>query len=72
MQKVIDNLECFQGVHFEFINSFKNNGTKYLLILLTHMQKFPPLRSLWILLLPVDFAKLVLYSINTTYSTKVN
>ena len=32
MQKEIDNLQFAQGVHFEFINSLKNNGTKYLLI----------------------------------------
>ena len=32
MQKEIENLEFVQGVHFEFINSLKNNGTKYLLI----------------------------------------
>ena len=32
MQKEIDNLEFVDGVHFEFINSLKNNGTKYLLI----------------------------------------
>ena len=32
MQKEIDNLEFVQGVHFEFINSLKNNGTKWLLI----------------------------------------
>ena len=32
MQKEIDNIEVVQGVHFEFINSLKNNGTKYLLI----------------------------------------
>ena len=32
MQKEIDNLEFVQGVHFKFINSLKNNGTKYLLI----------------------------------------
>ena len=32
IQKEIDNLEFLQGVHFEFINSLKNNGTKYLLI----------------------------------------
>ena len=32
MQKEIDNLEFLQGVNFEFIDSFKNNGTKYLLI----------------------------------------
>ena len=31
MQKEIDDLEFVQGVHFDFINSFKNNGTKYLL-----------------------------------------
>ena len=32
MQKEIVNLEFVQGVPFEFINSLKNNGTKYLLI----------------------------------------
>ena len=32
MQKEVDNLEFVQSVHFEFINSLKNNGTKYLLI----------------------------------------
>ena len=30
MQKEVDILEFDQGVHFEFINSLKNNGTKYL------------------------------------------
>ena len=32
MQKEIDNLECVHGVHLEFINSLKNNGTNYLLL----------------------------------------
>ena len=32
MQKQIENLEFVQGVNFEFIDSLKNNGTKYLLI----------------------------------------
>ena len=32
MQKEIENLEFVQGVSFEFIDSLKNNGTKYLLI----------------------------------------
>ena len=32
MQEEIDNFEFVQGVHFEFINSLKNNGTNYLLI----------------------------------------
>ena len=33
MQKEIGNLEFVQEVNFEFIDSLKNNGTKYLLIL---------------------------------------
>ena len=32
MQKEIENLEFVQGVNFEFTDSLKNNGTKYLLI----------------------------------------
>ena len=32
MLKEIKNLEFVQGVNFEFIDSLKNNGTKYLLI----------------------------------------
>ena len=31
MQEEIDNLEFVQSVHFELINSLKNNGTKHLL-----------------------------------------
>ena len=32
MQTEIENLDIVQGVNFEFIDSSKNNGTKYLLI----------------------------------------
>ena len=32
MQKEVENLELVQGVDFEFRDSFKSNGTKYLLI----------------------------------------
>ena len=32
MQKEIENLEFVRGVSFEFIDSLKNNGTKYLLV----------------------------------------
>ena len=32
MQKEIGNLEFVQGLKFEFVDSLKNNGTKYLLI----------------------------------------
>ena len=31
MQKEIENLEFLRGVNFEFIDSIKDNGTKYLL-----------------------------------------
>ena len=31
MQKETENLQFVQGVNFEFIDSLKNNGTKYLL-----------------------------------------
>ena len=72
MQKETDNLEFFQGEHFEFINSLKNNGTKYLLISMTHVQNFAFLRSLWTMLTLAVVADLVLYTLNTTYSTKLN
>ena len=32
MQNEIENLEFVRGVNFEFIDSLKNNGTKYLVI----------------------------------------
>ena len=32
MQKKIETLEFLHGVNFEFIDSLKNNGTKYLII----------------------------------------
>ena len=39
---------------------------------MTHKQKFPTPRSLWTLLPPVDIVVSLLYTINTTYSTRVN
>ena len=40
MQREIENLEFVRGVNFEFIDSLKNNGTKYLLILAIHVKGF--------------------------------
>ena len=40
MQKEIKSLEFVQGVNFEFIDSQKNNGTKYLLFLTTLVKRF--------------------------------
>ena len=39
---------------------------------MTHVQKFAALRKLWTLLPLVDNAYLILYTLKTTYSTKVN
>ena len=72
MQKQIDGLEFVQGVQIELINSLKNNGTKFLLFLMTHVQKFVTLRSWWTLLPPADIADSVLYTLNITYFSRVN
>ena len=39
MQKEIENLQFVQGVNFEFFDSLKNNGTKYLLIFHSSCEK---------------------------------
>ena len=72
MQNEIDNLEFVQGVHFELINSLKKTVPSICSILMTHVQKFATPKSLWTLLLPADIADLVLYTLNTICSTKVN
>ena len=69
MQKEIDNLEFVQGVHSL---SLKKTVTSICSVLMTHVQKFATLRSLWTLPPLADIADLVLYTMNTTYSTQVN
>ena len=71
-QKGIDNLEFVQGVHFEIINSLETNVPSICYFLMTHVQKFAALRNLWTLLPLADIADLVLYTLNTTCSTKIN
>ena len=46
MQKEIENLEFVQAVNFEFIDSLKNNGTKYLLIFDDSCEKIWKFKSL--------------------------
>ena len=73
MQKEIDNLEFVQGVHFEFINSLKNNGTKlYLLIFDDSCAEICDSRELLDIATSIRHRGLVLYTLNTTYSTEVN
>ena len=45
MRKEIENLEFVCGVNFEFIDSFKNNATKYLVILTTPKRRFANQRA---------------------------
>ena len=56
MQKEIENLEFVRGVNFEFIDSLKNNGTKYWLVFDDPVKRFaiqrplmtlPPLGAMW-------------------------
>ena len=72
MQKEIHNLEFVQGVPFEFINSLKNNGTKYLLIFDDSCAEICNSKEFVGIATASRHRGLVLYTINTTYSTKVN
>ena len=72
MQREIDKLEFVQGIHFEFINSLKNNGSNSLLFFDDSCAAISTVSSLWTLLPPADFADLVLKTFNTNYSTKLN
>ena len=72
MQKEIDNLEFVQGVHFEFINSLKNNGTKYLLIFDDSCAEICNSKEFVYIATAGRHRGLVVYALNTTYSTKVN
>ena len=71
MQKVIDKLELIQGVNFVFINPLKKSIPYICSFLMTHVQKFTLLRSLWTLPSLADIAGLVVFLLNTNNSTKV-
>ena len=72
MRKKNDIFEFVQRVHFEFINPLKKTVPIICSFLMTHVQKFASLRTFWTLLPLADIADLVLYTLNTTNSTKVN
>ena len=72
MQKEIENLEFVQVVNFVFIDSLKNNGTKYLLIFDNFVKRFaiekpfltfPPLR---------DIGVSAKSTLNTTFFARAN
>ena len=70
MQKEIDCIEFVKGVNFELIDSLKNNETKYLLIFAILVRKFAVPKNLSKLLQLEDTVDLVLYTLNTTCSTR--
>ena len=55
-----------------FVFSLENNGTEYVLMFHYSSADISILKSLWTLLLLADISDLVLSTLNTTYSTKVN
>ena len=55
MRKEFKNLECVQGVNFEFIDLLNNNGTKYLFFYLRiFVKRFAIQKHLLTLPLPGD------------------
>ena len=72
MQKEFDNLEFVQGVHFEFIKFLKNNGTKYLLIFGDSCAEICNSKDFVDIVTARRHRDLLLYTLSTTYSTKVN
>ena len=72
MQKEIENLEFVLGVNFEFLDSLKNNGTKYLLILTTPVKRFANKRPLLTLPPLGDIGVWAQSALNTTFFTRAN
>ena len=70
MQKEIENFEFVQGVDFEFLESLKNNGTKYLLTFDDSCEEI--CKPLLILLLLADIKVWVLFTFSTTCFIKAN
>ena len=72
LQKEIENLEFVQGVNFEFIDSLKNNDTKYLVIFdnsggeSCHSKAFVDIATAG------DIGVWAQSTLNTTFSTRAN
>ena len=72
MQKEIENLDFVQGVSFEFIDSLKNNGTKYLLILTILVKRFAIQKPLLTLPPLGDIEVWAQSTLNATFFTRAN
>ena len=71
-QKEFENLEFMRGVNFEFIDSFKNNGTKYLLILTICVKRFAIQRPLMTLPRLGDIGVWAQSTLNKTFFTRAS
>ena len=65
-------LNLFKVYTLNLSNLWKIKVTSICSFLVTHVQKFATLRSLWTLSELANIADLVQYTLNTSYSTKIN
>ena len=72
MQKEIENLEFVQGVNFEFIDSLKNNGTKYVLIFDDSCEEICNSKALLTLPPLGDIGVSAQSTLNATFFTRAN
>ena len=72
MQNEIENLEFVQGVNFEFIDSLKNNGTKYLLIFDDSCDEICISKAFVDIATAGDIGVSAQFTINTTFFTRAN
>ena len=66
MEKEIDNLEFVQRVNIEFVDSLKNNGTKYLLIFYNPSEETCNSKAFVDIASVKDIADWVLFTLSTT------
>ena len=71
MQRKLESLECVQGLDIEFIDSLKNNGTKYLLIVEDFFEEICNSKA-FIDIAAAGIADWVLFTLSTTFFIKVN
>ena len=72
MQKDVENLEFVQGVHFDSIDSFKNNGTVYLLLFDVSCDEIAIQKHMLISLMLEDIVDWVLFTFSTICFIEAN
>ena len=72
MQKEIEDLEFVQGVNFEYINSLKNNGIKYLLIFDDSCKEICNSKAFVDIATAGDIGVSAQFTLNTSFFTRAN